>query len=58
VESWTFFGPYVRLHVSAEGELLAVDVPQEVLSGGRVALRDTVHLHLPPEAILVFPGSP
>lgn len=58
VEAWTFFGPYVRLHVSANGELLAVDVPQEVLAYGWLQRHAPVTVHVPPEAVLVFPGRP
>lgn len=55
VEAWTFFGPYVRLHVSVGGELLAVDVPQGALADGQPAAGSAVYVHLPPEAILAFP---
>ena len=58
MEAWTFFGPYVRLHVSANGELLAVDVPQEVLADAGLQRHAPVTVHVPPEAVLVFPGRP
>ena len=58
VEAWTFFGPYVRLHVSANGELLAVDVPQEVLADAGLQRHAPGTVHVPPEAVLVFPGRP
>ena len=45
VEAWTFFGPYVRLHVSANGELLAVDVPQEVLADAGLQRHAPVTVH-------------
>lgn len=55
VETWTFFGPYVRLHVNTGGELLAVDVPQEVLRSERITTGRRVAIHIPPEAVWVFP---
>ncbi len=58
VEAWTFFGPYVRLHVRAGADLLAVDVAQEVVADGRLRPQAPVWLHIPPEAILLFPPSP
>jgi hypothetical protein len=58
VEGWTFFGPYVRLHVNAGGELLAVDAPQEVLLEGRLRPRERVTVQVPPDAVLVFPARP
>lgn len=57
VEAWTFFGPYVRLHVNAGGEPLAVDVPQDALRRGGIAARGRVTVHIPPEAVWLFPHS-
>jgi ABC-type Fe3+/spermidine/putrescine transport system ATPase subunit len=58
VEAWTFFGPYVRLHVSTGGELVAVDVPQDAVGSSGLQPQSPVTVYVPPDAVLVFPECP